>query len=327
MVPAAGFRLTVLPGRGLVRRLAFSNVKAIAGLVVATFQAIALVRRERPSVVVNLGGYASVPCTLAAVLLRVPIIVVSYDAVPGSASRLAARFAKANAVALEGSTLPRAVVTGAPVRPEVIALDHSPETTEDARRQLDLPLDAKVVAVTSGSLGARRVNEAAVELAAQWRDRAGVVIYHAIGKRDFEMISETAARLPDGPLDYRPVEFETRLPLLLAACDVAIGRAGASTIAELTVIGVPSVLVPLPGAPADHQTENARRLESASAAVLLPDAECSAGRLGEILDDLLGDQASLVAMGKAAAGLGRRDAAERIAAVIEEHALTRKDEA
>jgi undecaprenyldiphospho-muramoylpentapeptide beta-N-acetylglucosaminyltransferase len=327
MVPAAGFRLTVLPGRGLVRKLAFSNVKAIAGLVVATFRAIALVRREHPSVVVNLGGYASVPCTLAAVLLRVPIIVVSYDAVPGSASRLAARFAKANAVALEGSTLPRAVVTGAPVRPEVSALDHSPETREDARRQLDLPVDGKVVAVTSGSLGARRVNEATVELAAQWRDRSGVVIYHAVGKRDFEMISARAGRIPDGPLDYRPVEFETRLPLLLAACDVAIGRAGASTIAELTVIGVPSVLVPLPGAPGDHQTENARRLESASAAILLPDSECGAGSLGEILDDLLGDPARLEAMGKAAAGLGRSDAAERIASLIEEHARSRKDHA
>lgn len=326
MVPAAGFRLTVLPGRGIVRKLALSNLKALAGIGLATLKAIGLVWRERPAVVVNLGGYASVPCTLAAVLLRVPIVVVSYDAVPGSASRLAARFAKANAVALEGSTLPRAVVTGAPVRPEVLALDHTPATMSEARHELDLPEDAKVVAVTSGSLGARRVNEATVALAGMWAGRSGTVIYHAVGKRDFGMISERVARIPDGPLVYRPVEFEKRLPLVLAACDVAVGRAGASTIAELTVIGVPSVLVPLPGAPGDHQTENARRLEAASAAVLLPDPQCTAERLGEILDDLLADEARLEVMGKSAAGLGRRDATERIASLIEQHARPRRPE-
>lgn len=323
LVPPAGFRLTTLPGRGLVRKLTpkamIANLRALAGIAAATARAIGIVRRERPQVVVNLGGYASVPCTVAAVLLRVPIVGVSYDAVPGRASRLGARYAKANAVALPGSTLRRAVVTGAPVRPEVLALDNSPETRAKARAELGLSVDAQLVAVTSGSLGARRVNEATLGLARLWADRTGRVIYQAVGKRDFPRISEAAAQLELTGLDYRPVEFEMRLPLLLAACDLAVGRAGASTIAELSVIGVPSVLVPLPNAPADHQTENARRLEEAGAAVLLPDGECTPERLSVILDGLLADPARLETMRAAAASLGRRDAAERIASLVEEN--------
>jgi UDP-N-acetylglucosamine--N-acetylmuramyl-(pentapeptide) pyrophosphoryl-undecaprenol N-acetylglucosamine transferase len=327
LVPAAGFPLTVLAGRGLRRKLAPSdiaaNVKAIAGLTAATARALRLMRKERPSVVVNLGGYASVPCTLAAVALRVPIVVVSYDAVPGRASRLAARFAKVNAVALPSSTLRNAVVTGAPVRPEVLALDREPETRAEARRQLGLPADAQVVAVTSGSLGALRVNEATLGLARLWADRPNTVIYHAIGRRDFAAISSGAKGLSG--TTYRPVEFEQRLPLLLSACDVAIGRAGASTIAELTVIGVPSVLVPLPNAPADHQTQNARRLEHAGAAVLLPDAECTPERLAAVVGEMLADPGQLEMMGKAASTLGRRDAAERIAELVEAHGKQRKE--
>jgi UDP-N-acetylglucosamine--N-acetylmuramyl-(pentapeptide) pyrophosphoryl-undecaprenol N-acetylglucosamine transferase len=319
LVPAAGFPLTTLPGRGIVRRLSAANLRAAAGIVLATLRAIGLVRRLRPGVVVNLGGYASVPCTLAAALLRVPIVVVSYDAVPGSASRLAGRFAKASAVAVPASPLPRAVLTGAPVRPEVLALDTSPAGREAARAELAVPTGSRLVVVTSGSLGARRVNRAAVGLARLWVDRPDIVLYQTVGKRDFVEIEAAAAEIPPGRLDYRRVEFEARLPLLLAAADVVVGRAGASTVAELVVIGAASILVPLPGAPSDHQTRNAEALASAGAAVMLPDADCTPERLGELLDELLADPERRASMRRAAAGLGRRDATERIAELIEQH--------
>jgi UDP-N-acetylglucosamine--N-acetylmuramyl-(pentapeptide) pyrophosphoryl-undecaprenol N-acetylglucosamine transferase len=132
MVPDAGFEITLLPGRGIVRRLSWSNarsnVTAVAGLVSAVFRATWLLARLRPAVVVSVGGYASVPCVVAAVILRVPLIVAEQNAVPGLANRVAGRFARACAVSFPGTPLPRAVLTGNPVRPEILAADRSPET-------------------------------------------------------------------------------------------------------------------------------------------------------------------------------------------------------
>ena len=111
LVPAAGFRLALLPGRGIQRRLTLANVGAVVGILRGVAQAVRLVGRVRPSVVVSLGGYASVPCVLAAAVRRIPIVAVSYDAVPGVATRLAGRLARRNAVAFEDSPLPRHVLT------------------------------------------------------------------------------------------------------------------------------------------------------------------------------------------------------------------------
>jgi UDP-N-acetylglucosamine:LPS N-acetylglucosamine transferase len=251
-------------------------------------------------------------------------VVVSYDAVPGAASRLAGRVARASAVAFDGSDLPRAVVTGTPVRPEVLAVSRSAEGQQRARSELGLPAGRRVVAVTSGSLGARRVNDAALGLAERWSERSDLILYQAVGERDFADVTRAASSLGDSGLgdsglDYRTVAYEPHLPALLAACTIAVARAGASTVAELTVVGTPSVLVPLPGAPSDHQRLNAAKLAAAGAAVVLEDAECSAERLQVILDDLLADTGRLEQMSGAALSLGRRDAAELIAALIDRH--------
>ncbi|MFM8861537.1 MAG: UDP-N-acetylglucosamine--N-acetylmuramyl-(pentapeptide) pyrophosphoryl-undecaprenol N-acetylglucosamine transferase, partial [Acidimicrobiia bacterium] len=122
LVPHAGFDVTLLPGRGIQRRLTLANVPAIWGLLQAIVMGIGLVRRLRPSVVVVLGGYASVACTVGAVLWRVPIVVLEQNARAGAANRLAGRFAKVCAVPFPETDLPNAVVTGNPVRPEVLAV-------------------------------------------------------------------------------------------------------------------------------------------------------------------------------------------------------------
>jgi UDP-N-acetylglucosamine--N-acetylmuramyl-(pentapeptide) pyrophosphoryl-undecaprenol N-acetylglucosamine transferase len=129
-----------------------------------------------------------------------------------------------------------------------------------------------------------------------------------------------AARRPDDKLQYDLVPYEEHMDKLLARATLAVCRAGAGSIAELTAAGVPAVLVPLPGAPSDHQTRNARTLERAGAAVLVPDAECDAGRLDGLVSALLAAPGRLVEMGDAARALGRRDAAARVADVVEEHA-------
>jgi undecaprenyldiphospho-muramoylpentapeptide beta-N-acetylglucosaminyltransferase len=318
LVPDAGFRFTGLPGRGIQRRVTWANVTAIAGLVVAVLEGIALVRRVRPSVVVVVGGFASVACTIGAVLWRVPMVVTEQNARAGAANRLAGRFARAAGVAFPETDLPRRVVTGNPVRPEILAADRARER-DGARAHLALPTDRTVVAVFSGSLGSRRINDAVRGLAEQWRDRRDIAIRHVIGTRDWDELG-APPDLPAGGLVYQTVRYEDHMERLLVAADVAVTRAGGNTVAELAVVGVPAVLVPLPIAPRDHQTANAAVLVRAGGAVLVPDAELTSARLAAELDALFADPTRLPTMSEHVHTVAYRDAADRVARLVEEHA-------
>jgi undecaprenyldiphospho-muramoylpentapeptide beta-N-acetylglucosaminyltransferase len=338
LLEGMGVPATLLPGRGLARRRDLralaANAGAAAEIVAAVVMAMAVVARRRPSVVVAMGGYACVPTALAAALLRVPVVLVNVDAVPGAANRLVGRFAHAAAVAFEGTPLPRAIVTGAPVRDEIVrAAAPDDAARRRARRTLGVPEDRLVVAAVGGSLGARRVNEAIVALAARWAARADVAVYHVVGRRDAAWAADAARRQgilrdasaprPQGPaLVYVQVPYEDRMALFYQCADVVVGRSGASTVAELTVVGVPSLLVPLPGAPDDHQRANARVLEVAGAAVVVPDEACDGGRVASEIDALCAEPGRLAAMAAAAGALGRPDAAEAVASVARAHART-----
>jgi UDP-N-acetylglucosamine--N-acetylmuramyl-(pentapeptide) pyrophosphoryl-undecaprenol N-acetylglucosamine transferase len=328
-----GFPFTLLPGRGIVRSLAprdlATNLGAVAGLATALVRGFGVVVRTRPRVVVSVGGYASVAASTAAVVLGVPLVLVNVDAVPGAANRLFGRFARASAVGWEGNPLPRAVVTGTPVRPEIAAVRRTPADRSAARRRLGLPEDRVTVAVFGGSLGARRINQAAAGLAEAWADRADRAIYHVVGRRDWEGGAGLAGGAPptegaDAGLRVVRVPYEERMDLLYTAADLVVCRAGAMTVAELAVAGVPSILVPLPGAPGDHQTANARVLQRAGASVLMADADCDATHLAVTLDAMLADPVGLDAMGRAASSLGRRDAAQAGARLVEAEAGGRR---
>jgi UDP-N-acetylglucosamine:LPS N-acetylglucosamine transferase len=319
LVPPAGFGLTTLPGRGIQRRLTRENLGAIWGLIRAGVKGIGIVRRRRPAVVVTLGGYASVACTLGAVLWRVPIIVTEQNAKAGAASRLAGRFARASAVPFAETDLPRSVLTGNPVRSEVLAIDRAVDRNR-SRQALGLPLDRTVVAVVTGSLGARRVNTAVLEALPLLAGRRDLAIRHVVGTRDWDLVQTSTPTLPDDGLVYEQIPYEERMDLVLAAADLLIGRSGGTTVAELAEVGLGAVLVPLPIAPRDHQTANAAALVRVGAAILVPDDELTGRRLVCELLPLLDDPASLVAMGNAAATLAHPDAADRVAELVETHA-------
>ncbi|HLN15332.1 MAG TPA: UDP-N-acetylglucosamine--N-acetylmuramyl-(pentapeptide) pyrophosphoryl-undecaprenol N-acetylglucosamine transferase [Acidimicrobiales bacterium] len=324
-----GFPVTTLPGRGLRRSLApgdlAENARALYQAGSTVGQMRATLGRWQPSVVVSVGGYASFAAGAAAVLGRVPLVLVQVDAVPGLVHRLLGRFATASATAFADSGLPRATVTGTPVRDELGLVDRSAEAMAKARVALGLAEDRTTVGVVSGSLGSRRVNRAVVDLAGRWAERDDLALYHVTGRRDFdEVVADRPPSLGDpaagpspGRLDYRVVPFCDQMPLFYGAADVVVSRAGAMTVAELTLVGVPAVLVPLPGAPADHQHANARVLVAHGAAVLLPDADCTGHQLEVLLGRLLAQPAELRSMGEAAHRLGRPGAAERVADVVE----------
>ncbi len=325
--PALEFPYTLLPGRGLRRSMRpaawWANAGAVVALVWACARALGSFVARRPRVVVIVGGYASFPAGLAAVLTRVPLVSVNTDAVPGAVNGLLGRFAAANAVAFDGTDLPRAHVTGTPVRPELADLDRSAATRAHGRAALGLPPERQTVAAVGGSLGALRINRAVAELAATWADDERRALYHVTGRRDYEAFAPAQGALTTGGADglsYRVVAFEDRMPDLYAAADVCVTRAGAMTVAELLVAGVPAILVPLPGAPRDHQTRNAEALVGMGAAVHLPDPDCTGRRLADELDALLSDPERLRAMSDAAREHAHPDAADRVAELVDAHA-------
>jgi UDP-N-acetylglucosamine--N-acetylmuramyl-(pentapeptide) pyrophosphoryl-undecaprenol N-acetylglucosamine transferase len=320
MVPAAGFPVVLLPGRGVARRLTWDNVGALAGLAAAFCRSAVLLRRWRPEVVVSVGGYASAPAALAAVLWRIPLVLAEQNTVPGLANRMVGRFARAAAVSFPGTPLPRAEVTGNPIREQMRHVDRSPAGRAAARAALGYDPDGVLVAVAGGSLGSRRINDAAVGLATQWACRPRTAVHHVVGERDSDELARIAPTPVPGGLVYRQVRFEDHMDAVYAAADIAVQRAGASTVFELAAAGLPSVLVPLPGAPGDHQRLNAERMAAAGAAVVVPDGDLDTARLARELDRLLAAPAALAAMGEAARAMAAPDAAARVAAVVEAHA-------
>ena len=322
LVPDAGFGITLLPGRGIQRKLTLDNVGAVLGLVRAMFQAVGLVRRTRPSVVLAVGGFASAAVAVAAVLWRVPLVVADQNARAGAANRLVARFAKACAVPFPETDLPRTVVTGNPVRDEVLAVGAHRDQAA-ARAGLGVPEGRTLVVEFAGSLGSRRLNDATFECARRWAGRDDLAIYHVVGGRDWDddrVPAELTALPADGSgLWYRAVRYEDRMDRVLAAADLAVCRSGGTTVAELAVVGVPAVLVPLPIATRDHQRFNAGPLVAAGAAVLVDDAEFDGDRMEAEVLPLL-ETGRLAQMSAAAKSLGRPDAAAAVAALVSEAA-------
>jgi UDP-N-acetylglucosamine:LPS N-acetylglucosamine transferase len=228
-------------------------------------------------------------------------------------------------VPVAGTDLPRAVVCGNPVREVIRAVaavgpdgaDHRGEHRAAARAAMGIPADRTVIAAFAGSLGARRINDAVTQLAERWGDRRDVWIHHVVGSRPADELRTPT--LPADGLHLEVVRYEDHMERLLAAADVAVCRSGGTTVAELAVVGVPAVFVPLPIAPRDHQTANAAALVAAGAAVVVPDAECDVDRLEAELGRMLQPE-QLSAMTAAAASLGLPDAADRVADIVERFA-------
>jgi len=303
----------------------WANAGAVLGLVWATLSSLVSFAVRRPRVVVVVGGYASFPAGLAALVLRVPTVLVNTDAVPGAVNALLGRFAVVNAVAFPGTDLPRTRVTGTPVRPELSSLNRTEKGQSEARVMLGLPADRRALAAFGGSLGARRINAAVADLAGRWSGRKDLSLYHVAGRRDYAQfalpeLGEGDPRSVEAGLHYQVVPFEERMPEVYRSVDICVCRAGAMTVAELLVAGVPAILVPLPGAPRDHQTRNAEALVAAGAAIMIPDAECTAERLEVELGALLFDPERLTAMSAAARALGHPDAAASVAELVDAHA-------
>ena len=318
LVPPTGFPHTFLDivglQRGLGRRDLARNMALPFKLVRSLREATRLLRDLRPTVVVNLGGYGSFPATWAARRAGIPYVVVSYDRRPGLVSRLLAKRAAVCAVAFEGSALPHAEVTGAPVRSELLALDRS-AARDNARDELALPRDRFVVAVVCGSLGAAAVNDVVSAAVERLADRSDLAVFHAVGDR----FLTSAAPVRDGTsgILYRVIGYEQRMPQLYAAADLMVTRAGAGTIAELAAVGAPAIVVPWPGAAENHQLDNAKVLSDRGAAVLIGQVDFTVERLAAEIDRFVADPRQLDALARAAHEAGAVHRSGRLVGAIE----------
>jgi UDP-N-acetylglucosamine--N-acetylmuramyl-(pentapeptide) pyrophosphoryl-undecaprenol N-acetylglucosamine transferase len=317
LLSASDIALTLLPGRGLRRswraRDVMTNAVSAFGLLVSLVVALRLVRQWRPSVVVSVGGYAAFAVTFAAVCWRVPIILVEFDATPGAVHRYVGRFAAKRCCAFP-AVGDNVVVTGAPLRESIERIDRSTDARLEAKTRLSPPIDhdRTVVVVMTGSLGSGRVNAAVHDLADQWSDRRDRAIVHVTGRRDY--VEYLALKPLSEGLDYRVMAFGDMQELWQVA-DVAICRAGAITVAELTALAIPSVLVPLPGAPHDHQTKNAEQVSQAGGALVLRDSDCTGAALALALEDIM-EPTRLESLVRGAASLAHHGAAAAIAQVV-----------
>jgi UDP-N-acetylglucosamine--N-acetylmuramyl-(pentapeptide) pyrophosphoryl-undecaprenol N-acetylglucosamine transferase len=240
-------------------------------------------------------------------LQGIPTLIHEQNSVPGRTNRLLARWVRRVALTFPESAAffpdRKTIVTGLPVRPEIAQGDR-----HRGCEQFGLSPDRRTLLVLGGSLGARSLNRA-VRDALPLCSNSGLQILHQVGRGNWE---EHRAALDGAPSWYHPVPYLETMGDAYAAADLICCRAGASTLAEVALVGLPSLLVPYPHAHADHQTENARHVAAAGAAVLLPDSELSGPRLAAEIDTRFQQPARLDAMSRASRALARPDAANAI---------------
>lgn len=316
LIPPTGLRSTLLAVSGVQRRWAWSNVAFVPRLIRAIIATERRFKVLRPRVVISVGGYASLPAVIVARRRRIPVIVVSYDRTPGRASRLAARWAAACAVSFGDTMLPRAKLTGAPLRRAILAVDRRRDC-EAARRRLGIPDGRTLLVVVGGSLGSAVLNRAVEHVVAQHRDDRALAIVHVSGARDSVDLAEQISA-PDG-IWYRREVFIDAVADLYAAADLLVGRGGASTVHEVAATGTPAILVPWSGAAEDHQRANVRWLSDRAGAVLIDDGDPAA--IAAAVDDLLGAVARRSALGQSAWDIGSVNRSTEMAALIDAVAL------
>ncbi len=323
LVVEAGVRFRPLAATGFDRSRPSTLVTSSLRIALSAAKAWRWIGQERPDIVIGFGGYVSIPVGLAAVVRRVPLVLHEQNSVPGLANRVLSRWATAVGVTYEQS-IPilahpdRAVVTGNPVRSAVLEAD-----ADRGREALGLPSDSVVLLVFGGSRGARHLNAAVLGLMKRLCDLDRLRVVLIAGRAEYESV-QTMIEAAD-PADFAcltVLDYFDDMGSAIAAADVVVARAGATSIAELTALGAPCVLVPYPYATDDHQTKNARAMADNGAAVVVPDAAIDDKRFGDELIALLSDGERRASMAAASRALGRPDAAARVVQVAREAATS-----
>ena len=322
LVPEAGFELVPVVVSGFDRSRPWTLATSLYRMRRAQSQIARLFSAEgAPDVAVGFGAYVEMALLNCCHRTGIPYVLHEQNSVPGLANKALAPHAQTVCISVpaarkvferEGRAAPSVVLTGNPVRRSVVNASR-----EEGRAAFGVEPRETMLLVFGGSLGASHINEGVCRLKDELLSREGLVVVHSTGADGFDETVSALALTPEEQLRWRVMPYISNMGQALAAADLVLSRAGASSIAEIAALSVPSVLVPYPHATADHQTTNARFLTDADAAALVPDEKIDDAVFAETLLGLLDDPARRARMRENARGLGGQSAAEALADQVE----------
>ena len=321
LVPHAGYPLQTIHLYGFQRRISWRNLQNVFWTVRSLWEVRKILRAFRPDAVIGTGGYVCGPVVWSAASGGIPTLIQEQNAFPGVTNRILSRVVDVAAVGYPEAApkfaghKARVVVTGNPVREDLLQ-----ETREESCRHFGLRPELPVLLITGGSQGARSINQEELAVHRRWAGKKEVHILHITGQTDYNNIIHTlqAEGLPihDGEAGRIVVPYLHEMPKALAAARLVVSRAGAIGLAELTLRGIPAILIPYPFASENHQEINARALEKNGAAVVIRDSELTGELLTATVEKLIADSEKLRSMAAAAAAMGTPRAADEIAALV-----------
>ena len=325
IIPKEGIPFETVDLQGFKRSLSPENFFRAAKAIRGVGRAMGIVKKFRPDVVIGTGGYVCGPVLMAASLLGIATLIQEQNVIPGITNKILSRFVDRIATGYQeaNGSFPagKVVFTGNPIRSQVMW-----ERCKEDYEAFGLKPGAKTVLVSGGSRGARSINMAMVDVLRHYEGRSDVQIIHATGQAEYDDVMNRIRLLGidlelSDNLQVRPYLYN--MPQAMAIADLAVFRAGATGLAELTAKGIPAILVPYPYAAENHQEFNARAVEKTGAARVILNKDLTGELLIKNIDELLSDEAGLKSMSKASKSLGRPQAADTIAELILELARSR----
>ncbi len=315
LVPKENIPFRTLPVQGLARKFSVSTLVTAGKLGKSLWMANQIISEFKPDVVIGTGGYVCAPILLAAAWRGIPTLIQEQNVIPGITNKLLSRWVDVVAVGYEEAKSSftkskKVVYTGNPVRPEVLQV-----TREEGRSSFSLKEDEFAVLIAGGSRGARSINQAMIDVHTYFKEKKGIKLIHITGEKEYNRVLE-ALGAEDGKTYSESsliLPYLHEMPKGLAAADLAVFRAGAVGLAELTVRGIPSILIPYPYAAEDHQTYNARALVSAGAARMIVDKMLTGAELIAEIEFYMDHSEDRKRMSEAAMELGKPKAAFDIA--------------
>ena len=318
IVPKAGINFTALNLEGgFERRFTLENIKRAANALFSVKQAGKIIEDFQPDVVVGTGGYVCGPILLAASLKKIPTLIQEQNAVAGVTNKILSKFvtkiAVGSTLALKKFPAEKTVYTGNPIRAEVLAAKKS-----DGLKEFHFTEHKPVILVSGGSRGARSINNAMIEVLINAEKINSAQFLHVTGKTEFESVTQ---KQKDANFKFenpyiKILPYLYNMPQAMAMADLAIFRAGATGLAELTARGIPAILIPYPYAAENHQEFNAKVLVDGGAAKMILNKDLTAKILAENIDELLNNPNELEKMSAASLKLGRPQAAKEISDLI-----------
>jgi UDP-N-acetylglucosamine--N-acetylmuramyl-(pentapeptide) pyrophosphoryl-undecaprenol N-acetylglucosamine transferase len=314
LVPEAGIPFKGLDAAGFDRGRPWTLITSSIRLAVSTFTAARWLTTIKPDVVMGFGGYVSIPVGMAAALKGIPLVLHEQNSVPGMANKFLSRWAIRIGATYEESARwlmhpERVEFTGNPVRSAVLGASRAA-----SREALGVADNKVMLLVFGGSQGAQHLNSALIGIHDRLLALPDVEVFHVAGPRDAQRMRDALdAAGGDGDGRWRVIDYMNDMGSALAASDLVVARAGATSIAEITALGLPAVLVPYPYATDDHQTKNASAMVEQGAAERIADSELDGERLGDAVTELLADPVRRASMAAASKALGRPGAAEHVA--------------